>query len=307
MLKFPYGDSDFERIITGEQVYIDRTHHIPFIEEWGARFLFLRPRRFGKSLWLSTLMNYYDLTKADMFDELFGGLAIGKNPTPLHNQYLIMRWDFSPIESHGSLHEIRRSLFNRINGHIRNFQRAYEPLLKYPIQINHEDAISSFMDLVDIVQASGHKLYLFVDEYDNFANEIMMGLQPGNEQRYNDLVQGGGLLKTLFKAIKSMASDTGLERVFMTGVAPIVLNDVTSGANVFDTLTWHSRLNDLCGFNETEVQELVERVIEHCGLPQSKVDEVLTQMRSFYDGSLFVTRDPEKKLSDVPKVYNPTS
>jgi len=94
MMKFAYGSSDFQRIIENNMFYVDRTHLIPAVEDAGDQIIFLRPRRFGKSLWLSTLENYYDIAKADQFNALFGHLAIGKNPTPLHNHYIIMRWDF---------------------------------------------------------------------------------------------------------------------------------------------------------------------------------------------------------------------
>ena len=98
MIKFPYGIREFEKIIDNDYVYVDRTHHIRFVEEWGYELLLMRPRRFGKSLWLSTLMSYYDVAMKDDFERLFGNLAIGQNPTPLHNSYMVMRWDFSTVE-----------------------------------------------------------------------------------------------------------------------------------------------------------------------------------------------------------------
>jgi len=119
-------------------------------------------------------------------------------------------------------------------------------------------------------------------------------------------VKGEGLLKTLFKAIKSMAAGAGLDRVFMTGVSPVVLNDVTSGANVFEPVTWETSLNDLCGFNEEEVRMLVEKVVEQCEIPQSEVDKIITQMRYFYDGSLFVSYAYGQKLTELERIYNPT-
>ncbi|MEM7538585.1 MAG: AAA family ATPase, partial [Chloroflexota bacterium] len=115
MIKFPYGRRDFAGIINENYLYFDRTHHIPFFENWGQELLFMRPRRFGKSLWLSTLMTYYDVARASDFEGLFGHLAIGQNPTPLHNQFMVMRWDFSEIPPHGSVEAIQRSLHGYIN------------------------------------------------------------------------------------------------------------------------------------------------------------------------------------------------
>jgi hypothetical protein len=104
-MKFPYGVRNFYKIITQDYFYVDRTDHIRPIEEYGDSLLFLRPRRFGKSLLLSTLENYYDVNKADEFERLFGHLAIGKNPTMRHNQYLIMRWDFCSPAKRATGHE----------------------------------------------------------------------------------------------------------------------------------------------------------------------------------------------------------
>ena len=114
MTKIPYAVRDFYSLVTEGYLYFDRTDKIQIIEELGKELLFLRPRRFGKSLWLSTLMNYYDINKANDFEQLFGHLAIGQNPTPLHNQYMVLKWDFSNIESQGTIREIRTSLYNHI-------------------------------------------------------------------------------------------------------------------------------------------------------------------------------------------------
>jgi len=306
MLRFPYSVREFAKLHAGDYVYMDRTQYIPFIEEWGDEVLFLRPRRFGKSLLLSTLMDYYDIDQADNFDKLFGKLAIGQNPTPLHNQYLVMRWDFSKIKATGSVEQITQALDSHINSRIKRFVVFNQDRLRTEVDINSENAISSWESLMTAIDVSGHKLYLFIDEYDNFANEVMMGTQGSNQQRYLDLVKGEGIFKTFFKNVKSFASGDGLDKVFVTGVSPIVLNDVTSGSNTFQDLTWDMRLNELCGFTEAEVRGMVEAVIEECGLPHAKIDEVVEQMRSFYDGSLFVSDSYNRPLEEMAKIYNPT-
>ncbi|MEM7133137.1 MAG: AAA family ATPase [Chloroflexota bacterium] len=305
MIKFPYGRRDFYELITEKYLYVDRTHYIRFVEEWGKELLFLRPRRFGKSLWLSTLMNYYDIAKADEFEHLFGHLTIGQNPTPLHNQYMIMRWDFSRSQSHGSIEQIERALHNQLNVQIQKCQRTYAAFLADQVDIYVDDSLSSFYSLLSIIQTAGHKLYLFIDEYDNFANEVMTGSQGHNQQRYIDLVKGEGMFKSLFKNIKGAAGE-GLDRVFVTGVSPVVMNDVTSGANVFEDITWNGNLNDLCGFTDAEVHNWVDQIVDYCELPSSQVHEIMGQMENFYNGSRFVTRVPGMVLQDVPKVYNPT-
>ncbi|MEM7132257.1 MAG: AAA family ATPase [Chloroflexota bacterium] len=305
MLKLPYAIRDFFALITENYLYFDRTDRIPLLEDAGKELLFLRPRRYGKSLWLSTLMNYYDVAKSNDFERLFGDFSVGKNPTPLHNKFLVMKWDFSTVESHGTIHEIRTSLYNHINEQIAIFADDYPTLLSSTIRINPDDALASFYSVIAAVRRSPYKFYLFIDEYDNFANEVMMGRQRDNRKRYDELVSGEGLLKTLFKNIKAAGSGDGMDRVFITGVSPVVMNDLTSGANVNEDITWLPYFNDLCGFTAAEVRSLVDRMVDEGQMPANKVEEALEQMRLFYNGSRFVTHFPGGKVSDASMVYNP--
>ena len=202
-MKFPYGIADFYKLISKGYFYVDRTDRIPLIEEAGEQLLFLRPRRFGKSLLLSMLENYYDVAKADEFSKLFGHLAIGQNPTPLHNQYFVMKWDFSLISTQRDISHIRQSLHNHLNARIKIFGARYHKLLPDLPKIDKNDAIFSFELLLGALMLSPYNLYLLIDEYDNFANSVMMSSQSDSRSRYNALVQGEGLLKTVFKAVKS--------------------------------------------------------------------------------------------------------
>nr|VFJ57195.1 MAG: Predicted AAA-ATPase [Candidatus Kentron sp. DK] len=118
-MKFPYGIADFHKIVTQGYFYVDRTDHIPLLEEAGKQLLFLRPRRFGKSLLLSMLENYYDIDKADRFESLFGNLAIGKDPTPEHNRYFMLRWDFSGVGAVGDEEEMANGVRSRIEASCR--------------------------------------------------------------------------------------------------------------------------------------------------------------------------------------------
>ncbi|MBM3203409.1 AAA family ATPase, partial [Candidatus Woesearchaeota archaeon] len=150
-MKFPYGISDFGSLIQENYFYQDRTHLIPLIEETGKQLLFLRPRRFGKSLLLSMLEHYYDLKRADQFETLFGNLAIGQNPTPLHNQYFILHWDFSLVKAQGEVREIEAALHRHIAGCIHRCADWYE----LDVDINPEDAIYSLGNLLIAIQNTG--------------------------------------------------------------------------------------------------------------------------------------------------------
>jgi hypothetical protein len=295
MLKFPYGISNYYRIVTENYFYVDRSSHIRLIEDAGDQLLFLRPRRFGKSLLLSMLENYYDVAKADEFEKLFGHLAIGKNPTPKHNKYLIMKWDFSVVKTHNAIIDIEHSLNNHINNTIKSFADRYQYLFKYQIEIDPNDAISSFESSLIAIQGSGYKLYLLIDEYDNFANEVMMGNTEISNSRYDALISAESSLKTLFKTVKSAASGRGLERVFITGVSPVFMTDITSSYNVAEDIYLDPDFNDLCGFKESEIKKVLTQIVTE---PQKQQD-ALNLMKTFYNGYCFNERVKEF-------VYNPT-
>ncbi len=259
-IHFPYGHANFYTLITDGDYYVDRTSYIRTLEEKGRTLLFLRPRRFGKSLLLSMLENYYDVAKAAKFERLFGHLAIGQNPTPLHNQYLILYWDFSVVDPQGTSDDIQRSLYNHLNGSAEQFKVRYRDLLQHNIMLDLTDGLRTFHSLLAAVSATPYPLYLLIDEYDNFANEVLMTAQSGSEQRYQDLVEGEGIIKTVFKMVKYALGGRGLERVFMTGVSPVLSNDLTSGFNIVKNITLDDTLHAMCGFTEAEVATMLDQV-----------------------------------------------
>ncbi len=296
-MKFPYGMSDFYQVSTEGYFYIDRTGHIRRIEEMGKQLLFLRPRRFGKSLWLSTLENYYDLARKDEFERLFGHLAIGRDPTRLHNRYFVLKWDFSAVDPGGDIEEIRHALHDHINGCIEQFVARYQGygLQGHQIVIDDDNALRSFQSLLAAVQQTPHRLYLLIDEYDNFANEIM----SAGQGRYYALVSGEGMLKTVFKAVKAASTGQGLERVFITGVSPVVMSDITSGYNIAKNVYLTPALHNLCGFTDREVWGALSQVAADCGLTAAAAREAMEMVRTFYNGYRFSYRSEEP-------LYNPT-
>ena len=299
MLKFPYGNADFYKIRTENYFFVDRTGKLPLLEEAGSALLFLRPRRFGKSLWLSVMENYYDVNKADEFERLFGDLAIGNNPTPLHNRYLILKWNFSTIAASDDDAETRQVIHNCINGAIEIFQSDYRDILQYEIARDKNDALSSLLSVLAAVRNIPYKILLLIDEYDNFANEVLMGSPPGTQERYERLIKGEGMLKTVFKAVKDGMEGRGIDRVFITGVSPVVMSDLTSGFNVAEDIYLLPEFNDLCGFREPEIAAVLERVGEACGFSDEKIAQALDMVRIFYNGYRFT-------YAAADRLYNPT-
>jgi len=304
-MKFPYGISDFKEIATQGYFYCDRTDKIPLLEETKSQ-LFIRPRRFGKSLVLSMLENYYDVAKTDEFDEIFGHLDIGKNPTPLRNSYFILRWDFSCVDTTGSTEDLKHSLYNHLNAKIESFIRyyLYAGYELPPVNINYDDALFSIESLLSAVKTTPYPIYLLIDEYDNFANTLMMG-EPDStgKKRYETIVHDEGILRTLFKAIKASTSGSMFDRVFITGVSPVVLSDITSGYNIAENIYFKPGFNNLCGFSENEVRDVIEQLVTECDFgPEKipgKIDDALDLMKTYYNGYLFAVGLDEY-------LYNPT-
>lgn len=298
-MKFPYGLADFDSIRREGYFYQDRTHYLRVVEERGKQLVFLRPRRFGKSLWVSVLANYYDVARAADFDLLFGDLAIGQEPTPLHNQHFILRWDFSKIVVAGAVEEIIQNLYDHINARILDFGERYAAWLNRPLAIDRNNAIYSWESLLSAITDQPYKLYLLIDEYDNFANEIAMGGARSDDERYAKMVTGDGVLKTVFKNVKAAMGEGRMDRVFVTGVSPMLLSDLTSGFNTASDISLERQMHALCGFTEAEVAQLVDQVGGGCGFVAEQTAAIKQLMRTFYNGYLF-RPDAQEPL------YNPT-
>ncbi|MDL1964072.1 MAG: ATP-binding protein [Deltaproteobacteria bacterium] len=298
-MKYPYGISDFKKINTKKYFYIDRTDKIPLLERSDSQ-LFIRPRRFGKSLVLSMLENYYDVAKKDEFEAIFGGLKIGKNPTELRNSYFILRLDFSCVDPTGSAEDVKRALFNHINVRIDGFYKFYNYKgFELPvIEINREDALYSIDSLIAAIRMTPYSVYLLIDEYDNFANTVMMGVQSAGK-RYESLVHDEGPLRTFFKTVKASTSSSMFDRVFITGVSPVVMSDITSGFNIAKNIYFEPEFNDLCGFKQNEIEDVLKEIVNKCGFKKKKIQEAVNLMQTYYNGYTFSHAADER-------IYNPT-
>ena len=301
-MKLPYGMADFNDIITEDYYYCDRTDFIPVIENTGKSLLFLRPRRFGKSLLLSMLENYYDIQKKDMFDQLFGHLKVSKSLTKLRSSYFILKFDFSCVSSIGTIKDIQQSLYDHVNGCIKAFMLQYEDALPYKIDINPNNALDSIKSFLSTMQKCSYPVYLLIDEYDNFANELMLltTYSTLNESLYLSTVTQDGPLKTLFKAIKAGANNFGFARTFITGVTPVVMSDITSGYNIAEDIYNDRLFNGLCGFYQAEVEDLLQRVYEFCNIKNDSFNDVMLLIKKYFNGHKFSLRGKEN-------VYNPTA
>lgn len=281
--------TDFAAIIKDNYYYVDKTMFIEKIE-MQPRYLFLiRPRRFGKSLTLAMLEAYYDIHYADQFDELFGKLYIGQHPTKIRNRYLIMRFNFSEVSS--SVDDVERSFRLHCCSKLKDFVFKYEHLLGKEIwdSLSQEVQEDPGAFLSAINSYAGRKgnlpIYLLIDEYDNFTNTI---LSTYGTEFYRKATHGEGFIRGFFNVIKAATTGMGsaLERLFITGVSPVTMDDVTSGFNIGTNITTDPWFNDLVGFSEKELREMLTYYKEQGVLTQS-VDETIAIMKPNYDNYCF--------------------
>ena len=299
---FPYGISYFKKIILNNYLYFDRTNLIPLIENAGQSILFLRPRRFGKSLIISMLENYYDIAKKDHFEKLFGHLNIGKKPTPLHNQYFILKFDFSCIGAYGDTKDLQRFMMDYVNERIKKFCIDYKHMISESVEINPDNAVASIESLLTVVSKHEASIFLLIDEYDNFANELMLSKTISNKDEtdpYTLFVKKDGPLKTLFKALKSGSHSDGFDKTFITGVSPVVMSDITSGYNIAKNRYLDIRFHQLCGFTSEEIKQCIKEIVDTCHMKPEVSDQAYDLMKIYYNGHRFCI-DADENL------YNPT-
>ena len=283
--RIPYGMMNFVTVRRDDCYYVDKTEFIEEIEDSNKFFFFIRPRRFGKSLTLSMLKQYYDVNMADRFEELFGGLYIGENPTPEHNTYLIISLNFAVVDA--NLENYKKGLDAHCNTEFNFFCDVYAQYLPAGIkeEMNKKDGAAEQLDyLCKECKKTGQKVYLFIDEYDHFTNTILA--EPDCLNSYKAETHGTGYLRKFFDTIKS-ATDNTLERVFVTGVSPVTMDDLTSGFNIGTNYSLEYEFNEMTGFTEEEVRDLLTYYTNTLGLHNYTIDELIDIMKPWYDNYCF--------------------
>ena len=283
--RIPYGEADIRRIRLKGWLYVDKTRFLRRLEEESYAFL-IRPRRFGKSLWVSVLENYYDRTRADEWHAVFDGTDIGRQPTEDRSRYVILRFNFSAFDD--TLETLRE-----------RFEAYCEMVIRRALERNvdlfPDAAVRRILappategrlgELFTYAGDRGIPLYGLIDEYDNFANTV---LAHHGREAYESFTHGGGFYRNFFATLKAGAGESGggLERLFITGVSPITMDDVTSGFNIGTNVSLSPGFNDLLGFTENEVRNLLELYRERGAFDQG-VDATLKVMREWYNGYRF--------------------
>ncbi len=292
--RIPYGIGNFEKIRKENLYYVDKTRTIKELENHQYPF-FIRPRRFGKSLLISTLENYYDIEKKEDFDELFKGLWIHNNPTEERNSYLVLRLDFSGIETSQGKQTLYESFTDKVKNNVLVFLHNYKTRLHKDIYTqvqNEKDPEQIISSVITVLKQSKQQAYLLIDEYDNFANDL---IGANEDNLYYEILSKTGFVRTFYKAIKSGAQEGAISRIFLTGVSPIMLDDLTSGYNIASNITLDKEFNDSLGFTQSET----EAIMDYYNIAgEEKRKKALEDMKNYYNGYLF-NKDAQTRL------YNP--
>ena len=294
--RIPYGMQNWEDLRLDNCYYVDKTRFIAEIEAANRFFFFIRPRRFGKSLLMNMLRQYYDVRKASLFERLFGDLWIGQHPTEAHNTYLVLYLNFAAFS--GGLEDYKERMDGYCRIQFEGFVEDYADLLPsnaLDILRGEEGAANQLSALARICNKAGRQMYLFIDEYDHFTNSILSN--PGTEHGYKAETYGTGAFRAFFDAIKA-GTDGSIKRLFVTGVSPVTMDDLTSGFNIGTNYTMHPKFNAMVGFTEEEVREMLDYYRQHFPFRHT-TDELLDIMRPWYDNYCFSV-----KCLDEPPMYN---
>ena len=292
-IKIPYGESDFKTLRGENYIYVDKTQYIKKLENY-KKAIYVRPRRFGKSLFTSMISYYYDLSEKENFENLYKGLYIYDNPTECKNKYYILKFNFSGmnVSSNKTEDDIERYFDQKVYSSCQDF------IDKYELDIQIESNKTASMILIDLLRKfrnlrKENKIYIIIDEYDHFTN----GMLEGNVSKFVKALGQGGFVRAFYEVIKEYAegTDSVVDRFFATGVAPLTLDSLTSGFNIATNISTRPNFVAMCGFTEEEVQKLVEVV----GLDKKVYDE----LKKNYDGYRFSTENEEHTFNVTLLMY----
>ena len=299
--KIPYGVINWGTLVR-ECLFVDNTAYIRKLEEVTTP-VFLRPRRFGKSVVCSMLAHYYDIGLKGRFDEFFGGTDIGRAPTPLRNSCLVLQFDFSTVQA-GPLAQIERNFWENVKGAVGSFTVRYGKLADWSKVRTAAGPVDCIDKVRDVIRDNGlPPLYIIIDEYDNFTNELVVS---GRDTEYNAVcghdakgdVTRESFFKAFFKSFKAGLADGTVGRTYFTGVLPITLDDLSSGFNAGTVVSLNPNLVGLAGFTQRQAERYVDDVYAEYGFDRSNREAVLADLKAFYDGYRF--------RPDAEPLYNST-
>ncbi len=292
-----YANANYEEIVSENGYFVDKTHYIEKLEKIGNP-VFLRPRRFGKSLWCRILECYYNINQKDDFERLFGHTWIGTHPTPLKNAFFVLHLDFSVIESSGEIARIEKSFNYTCNLIMDALIGLTENWFRKRIEIDFEKSAAANLEgILNLIRK--HQLpalYAIIDEYDNFANQLIV---ENKDRLYRELTRSDGFLKTFFKTLKEGRKTGAIANVFVTGVLPITMDELASGFNIASFITLEPEFETMMGFTQEETDRLLDEIYGDHEIDPATRGQVDELIKNQYNGYHFV--DPSAEA-----IYNPT-
>ncbi len=309
-MKIPYGISDFGQIRDGGYFYADKTRFLPVLEQGYRHLVFLRPRRFGKSTLVSMLEHYYDLGRKDRFDALFEGLWVHQHPTEERNAYLVLTLDFSSVATDTGPDLLRKSFAQSVKNSVRTFLLEYRGRVPplgdlYQGLDEYQEAEALIGAVLAVVAATPHKLYLLIDEYDHFANRLLAG---GSADLYETVVKKTGFVRTFYATLKSGTTSGAVARMFITGVSPLMLDDLSSGFNIASHGSLDPGLAALAGFTRADTERAVDEFLSArpgvAILPGiSSRETLLDVLEEYYNGYRFSDGAVERVFNSDMVLY----
>ena len=306
----PYTISNFKKLITENHYYVDKTKYIAELEKVYIP-VFLRPRRFGKTLFTEMLRYYYDLKYADEFQNIFGNLYIGKNPTPKHNTYYFLALNFSGMAtwSEGDANFVKKQFDSHNQSSFYFFLLHYKEELNIDddyikdFSKNRTDASDALKAIITLVHAQKGKIYLVIDEYDSLTNAMSIYYQhaPEDDNEYLNILKKGGFFRGFFETIK-YGTATSIDNVYITGILPITIADMNSGFNIATWLTFENKFANMLGFTEQEVKNFIDKIYQDYNLTPDKT-ETYNILKEYYDGYKFIFESKEYLFNPTMTLY----
>lgn len=305
MLTFGYGEASFENLINRGDYYCDKTYFLPELEKH-QKFFFIRPRRFGKSLWVSVLEYYYDVHHRDKFNKLFQELYIGKNPSQYKNSYLILRFDFSGINTETE-ESLRLAITRMVLTKVESFGYKYKDYFdKYRYETFTQRLKETNLEpshlirlVIELAKNLTQKVYVLIDEYDHYINNL---ISLGLEEFAKRLLTRSGYIRTFFEALKTGNAEGVFERFFITGVSPLMLDELSSGFNVMTDMTKEQTFSEMMGFTEKEVRDLLLKLPKDC-FQKKNIDIVYQDMVHLYNGYKFTEEGKTRIFNSDMVIY----
>ena len=289
----PYGVANFEQLRNENLYYVDKTMYLPLLENMSNYLFLIRPRRFGKSVFVSMMRDYYDIAKAERFDTLFDGLWIKEHPTPLKNAFQVIYFDFSLA---GAGMERLEYTFNdycctELDSFIKQYKTYYDDTTFQNV-LAEKDAASKLRIINAEARRKKYPLYLIIDEYDNFTNVI---LSEGGKEMFRNLPHASGFYREYFKIFKAMFS-----RVFLIGVSPVTLDDLSSGYNIDWNISQAPEFNHMLGFSESDVCTMFHYYQDNGKLRADvDIEAMMAEMKPWYNNYCFA-----KQCLNDDRLYN---